>query len=57
MVDWDNYYEQTSTYANYLPFMTVPGNHERDCAHPWPTQCKEIMHAIFDVVAYGNCPR
>ncbi|EIE24225.1 Metallo-dependent phosphatase [Coccomyxa subellipsoidea C-169] len=30
LADWDNYYEQISVYTRYLPFMTVPGNHERD---------------------------
>ncbi|BDA46085.1 probable inactive purple acid phosphatase 27 [Coccomyxa sp. Obi] len=30
LADWDNYYEQISVFTRYLPFMTVPGNHERD---------------------------
>ncbi|CAL8462222.1 g1753 [Coccomyxa elongata] len=30
LADWDNYYEQISLFTRFLPFMTVPGNHERD---------------------------
>ena len=34
LVDWDQYGEQMSLIGNYAPIMTVPGNHERDCAAP-----------------------
>jgi hypothetical protein len=33
LADWDAYYEQISAFTRYMPFMTVPGNHERDGAH------------------------
>jgi hypothetical protein len=30
LVDWDQYGEQMALIGNYVPIMTVPGNHERD---------------------------
>jgi hypothetical protein len=37
LVDWDQYGEQMALIGNYVPIMTVPGNHERDCAASFGT--------------------